>query len=82
MPAYPRQWHTPEPLLSRTPLKREGRPGRSLYSDVIVRRRIKGILLFRGVLEALEKRVSSVLVFGNTALRDSCPKCVQRCIRK
>lgn len=62
----------PEALLSRTPLKRKRRPGRPLDADVVVRRGIQGVLLLSGVLKALEEFVSSVLVFGNSALSSAC----------
>lgn len=58
----------PEALLPRTSFEREGRPGRPLDANVVVRRGVQRVLLLYGVLVALEERISGVLVFGNPAL--------------
>lgn len=61
----------PETLLPRTPFESEGRRGRSLDADVVIRRRVQRILLLSRVFESAKKGFSSVLILCNATLHST-----------
>ena len=59
---------SPEPLLSRAPLEREGCSGGSLDADLVVRRGVQRVFLLGCVVVGREESVSGTLALGNAAL--------------